>query len=124
MEKVRGIGGIFMKGNNPEGLSQWYADHLGIPLDEWGGSSLPWRHADGTEEMTIWSVFKQDTEYLKPSDHDFMINYIVDDLDAMLAQLREKGATVVGEAEESEFGRFGWVMDPEGHKIELWQPPR
>jgi predicted enzyme related to lactoylglutathione lyase len=118
MQKVRGIGGIFFKAKDPKALSAWYRDKLGVPLDEWGGAQFV---ADSG--VTVWNAFKADTDYFAPSQASFMVNFRVDDLDAMLAQLREAGVEVMPDVQDSEFGKFGWVLDPEGNKIELWQPP-
>ncbi len=126
MERVRGIGGIFFKCADPDVVRAWYRDHLGIPVESWGGVSFVW-DADAlpgkTPGSTVWSPFAADTKYFAPSTHDYMVNFRVADLDAMLAQLRELGDTVDDKIEESEFGRFGWVMDPEGRRVELWEPP-
>lgn len=121
MKRVHGIGGIFFKSGDAPGLRAWYAEHLGIPLEAWGGALFPWAPGDG---MTVWSVFERESTYFDPSSQTFMVNYIVDDLDGMLAQLREKGVQVVDHIEDSEYGRFGWAFDPEGNKFELWQPPK
>ncbi len=124
MQRVRGIGGIFFKARDPKALSQWYQANLGIEVSEWGGAVFKWSEhdANGTAQ-TVWNPFKADTTYFAPGTASFMINYRVDDLDAMLAQLRAAGAQVDEKVEESEFGKFGWVVDPEGNKVELWQPP-
>lgn len=124
MERVKGIGGIFFKAGDKAAMLDWYRDHLGIE-HEHGCSVFHWRRADDPEhkDATVWSPFAKDTKYFAPSDAPFMINYIVDDLDAMLAQLRAAGVTVDDKIEESEFGRFGWAMDPDGNRFELWQPP-
>ena len=127
MEKVTGIGGIFVKANNPEELQKWYQANLGIPVDEGGYSIFSWRDADHPEKTgeTVWSLMPQETPYLEPSRASWMINYRVEDLDLMLAQLRAANVTVVevGEVVE-EYGRFAWIIDPEGNKIELWEPPK
>lgn len=125
MKRVTGIGGIFFKAKDPQALGEWYRDHLGIDVQAWGGAAFRW--ADGAPAgagSTIWSPFKDDTAYFAPSTAPFMVNYRVDDLHALLAQLRAEGATVDDKVEESEYGKFGWVMDPEGNKLELWQPPQ
>lgn len=131
MQKVSGIGGVFFKSKDPRTLQKWYAEHLGVE-PEWGadsdggsGRSFRWKsadppHAPGT---TVWSLFPRDTKYFTPGNAGFMINYRVDDLDEMLAQLRSAGVEVDEKIEESEFGRFGWAVDPEGNRIELWEPP-
>ena len=123
MKRVTGIGGIFFKARDPAGLSAWYRDHLGLGVTEWGGAIFEWGGADSERGMTIWSPFQQDTTYLEPGTASFMINFRVDDLDALLQALREEGCNVMEKTDESEQGRFGWVIDPEGNKVELWEPP-
>jgi predicted enzyme related to lactoylglutathione lyase len=125
MEKVTGIGGVFFKAKDPKGLGEWYARHLGIDVQDWGGAAFNWGEgsADAPSGSTAWSPFAADTKYFEPSTAPFMLNYRVRDLDAMLAQLREAGVQVDEKVDESEFGRFGWAMDPEGNRFELWQPP-
>jgi len=125
MEKVTGIGGIFFKAKEPKVLGQWYKANLGIDVQEWGGAAFRWRDADDPERpgSTAWSLFAMDTKYLDPSTAPFMVNYRVSDLDAMLAQLRAAGVQVDEKVEESEYGKFGWAMDPDGNRFELWQPP-
>jgi predicted enzyme related to lactoylglutathione lyase len=125
MEKVTGIGGVFFKSRDPKKIGAWYQEHLGIQIEDWGGSAFRWReHADHEREAsTVWSPFADDTEYFQPSEREFMVNYRVRNLDAMLAQLREAGVEVDDRIEESEFGRFGWCQDPDGTRIELWEPP-
>lgn len=124
MKRVTGIGGVFFKAKDPKALGEWYRTHLGLQVEEWGGVAFRWaddgRIAQGT---TIWSPFKEDTTYFAPSAASFMVNYRVDDLHALLAKLREEGCAVDDKVDESEYGKFGWVMDPEGNKLELWQPP-
>jgi len=111
MEKITGIGGVFFKAQDAEALRRWYGEHLGIDVDpNWGGAQF----AD-----TVWCIFKASSNYF---DKPCMINYRVSNLDAMLAQLRAAGVEVVDKIDESEFGRFGWAVDPEGNRIELWQP--
>jgi len=126
MNKVTGIGGVFFKARDPKSLGAWYETRLGVKLEEWGGAQFHWRRHDAPERaaLTVWNLFKQDSTYFDPSGKPFMVNYIVDDLDAMRAQLRAAGVTVDDKVEESEFGRFGWAMDPEGNRFELWEPPR
>ena len=124
MERVKGIGGVFFKSRDPESLLGWYREHLGIEHAH-GCAVFPWRRAEDPQRKgsTVWSPFSKDTEYFAPSEASFMINYRVDDLDAMLAQLRAAGVTVDDRIEESEFGPFGWAMDPDGNRLELWEPP-
>lgn len=123
MKRVTGIGGVFFKARDAESLRAWYARHLGIEIQEWGGTSFRWADDGHPEGATVWSIFPQSTKYLDPSPAPFMINYRVADLDALLALLRSEGCQVDDKVEVSEFGRFGWVMDPEGNRVELWQPP-
>ncbi len=121
MAKVIGLGGIFFKASDPEALAAWYREHLGIDIGEWGGAMFA--EDEDRPGSTLWSPFKDDTAYFAPSSKAYMVNFRVDDLDALLAQLREAGQPVDERVEESEFGKFGWVMDPEGTRVELWQPP-
>lgn len=122
MAKALGVGGVFFKARDPKSLGTWYRKWLGIPVDEsWGGATLKPSEMPA-KSYTVWSPFKADTTYFEPSGQDFMINLVVDDLDGALAQVKEGGAEVVGGIEESEFGRFGWFLDPERNKVELWQP--
>ena len=123
MKRVTGIGGIFFKSADPKALSAWYRDHLGLDVTDWGGVLFPWGGTDSPVGMTLWSPFAQDTTYMAPSTATFMVNFRVADLDAMLAQLRARGADVAEETQDlAGVGRFGWVTDPEGNRIELWQP--
>jgi predicted enzyme related to lactoylglutathione lyase len=119
-ERVTGIGGVFFRASDPDTLRAWYAEHLGIEIDpSYGGASFPWSEGGST----VWCPFSEDATYFGPPDQRWMVNYRVCDLDAMLGQLRAAGADVAEEVEESEFGRFGWAYDPEGHRFELWEPP-
>ncbi len=124
MRRVTGIGGIFFKAKDPKALGEWYKTHLGIKVEEWGGVAFRWAddNTAGTG-TTVWSPFKADTTYFEPGTANFMINYRVADLHALLACLREEGCAVDDKVDESEYGKFGWVLDPEGNRIELWQPP-
>jgi len=124
MKRVTGIGGIFFKAKDPDQLRQWYREHLGIESESWGGFSFQWRDDPRSNDgHTVWSIFAHDTKYFDPSSAPFMINFRVEDLDWLLAQLRTEGVDVDPRVEESEFGKFGWVMDPEGNRVELWEPP-
>ncbi len=125
MKRVTGIGGVFFKSKDPKALGAWYKNHLGIDVEEWGGTAFRWKGTDNPEGIgtTVWSPFSADTNYFSPSAATFMINYRVEDLHALLAVLRDEGVEVEAKVEESEFGKFGWVLDPEGNKIELWEPP-
>jgi predicted enzyme related to lactoylglutathione lyase len=125
MKRVTGIGGVFFKANDAGKLRNWYRTHLGIEVAEWGGCQFSWRDSEnpaGTGH-TVWSISEQSSNYFAPSTAPFMINYRVADLHALLAALRREGCRVEDKVEESEFGKFGWVIDPEGNKVELWQPP-
>ncbi|MBL8731443.1 MAG: VOC family protein [Planctomycetes bacterium] len=124
MAKVTGIGGVFFKSRTDHSaLAAWYEKHLGMRLESWGGSILRWPDDHGTDRgLTVWSVAEKDTQWFHPSESNFMINYRVDDLDALLAQLRADGVTIVGGPESHENGKFAWIMDPDGNKLELWQP--
>ncbi|MBK9654123.1 MAG: VOC family protein [Rhodanobacteraceae bacterium] len=126
MKRVTGIGGIFIKAQDTERMADWYRRHLGIDIQAWGGTAFRWNDPDRVEPdggVTVWSLFKADTSYFAPSTAPFMVNYRVDDLHALLAALRAEGCEVDAKVDESEYGKFGWVMDPEGNRIELWQPP-
>jgi predicted enzyme related to lactoylglutathione lyase len=121
MRRVTGIGGVFFKSRDPQVLREWYRKHLGIDVQSWGGASFTSR--PDAEETTVWSVSPETSDYFAPSKASFMINYRVENLRALIATLREEGCTVDEKIDEGEFGTFGWVMDPEGNRIELWQPP-
>lgn len=123
MKRVTGVGGIFFKSADPKALGAWYRAHLGLDVADWGGAVFQWGGADSDPGTTLWSPFEQGTDYMAPSTASFMINFRVADLDALLAALRSEGCNVVDRTEASEFGKFGWVIDPEGNKVELWEPP-
>jgi predicted enzyme related to lactoylglutathione lyase len=125
MKRVTGIGGVFFKSKDPRALGEWYRTHLGLKVEEWGGVAFRWATPDNPTGTgtTIWNPFKDDTSYFAPSTADFMINFRVQDLHALLAALRAEGCEVDAKVDESEYGKFGWVQDPEGNRIELWQPP-
>ena len=120
MAKVLGIGGVFFRSKDPEKLGEWYARWLGVPVEHpWGASFKP-TDLPGAA-FGVWAPFKKDTDYFAP-DKAFMFNLVVDDLDGALAQVREGGAEVADGIEDMEYGRFGWFVDPEGNKVELWEP--
>lgn len=125
MRRVTGIGGIFFKSQDPKALGAWYQRHLGIDVAEWGGAIFEWRQPTNPDGVgsTNWCLFSADTSYFAPSEAAFMINYRVEDLDALVALLRAEGVRVADTVEESEYGKFAWAFDPEGNKFELWQPP-
>ena len=127
MKHVLGIGGIFFKADDPDKLGAWYREHLGLDVEEYGGVTFregakPDEGLPARQAYTVWSPFSPDTDYFAPSTKPFMINFRVADLDALLAKLRAEGVTVDERTEKSEFGYFGWAMDPEGNRIELWEP--
>ncbi len=121
--KVTGIGGIFFRSKNPQEIKEWYGNNLGLAIDE-HGSPLEFRNANKPEEINylMWSPFEEGTEYFKPSEKEFMINYRVQNIEGLVRILRENGVTIVDEIEEFEYGKFVHIMDPEGTKIELWEP--
>ena len=124
MRKVTGLGGVFFKAKDPKVLSEWYRDHLGLPISEYGGADFDWLETQThAQRKTVWSTFPADTDYFKESSAPFMINYIVEDLDALLDALSKEGVRVDSQRDDSEFGRFAWIWDPEGNRIELWEPP-
>ena len=124
MGRVTGLGGVFFKAADPKRLFAWYEQHLGLK-GEPGGVLFKWRdEKEDAPGMTVWALFKKDSTYFDPSASPFMLNYRVDDLDAILERLRAEGVQVDEKREDSEYGRFGWVMDPEGNRIELWEPPK
>jgi len=121
--KVTGLGGFFITSENPDKTKKWFEENLGLPCDAYG-HLFKWRHVDAPEKIgqTQFSVFEKDSDYLRPGTRDFMINFRVDNLRAIIEEFKRKGLQVVGEIEEYEYGKFGWVMDPDGNKIELWEP--
>lgn len=125
MRRVTGIGGIFFQAKDPVGLREWYRKHLGVDVQAWGGAAFVWSDAAGNaiKGTTIWSIGPADGEQFAPSSAPFIINYRVDDLAALVQALRAEGCHVFDKSEDSEYGKFAWVIDPEGHKVELWQPP-
>ncbi len=124
MAKVTGIGGVFFKSKGDRAaLAAWYQKHLGMSLEDFGGAILKWPDDQAEDKgLTVWSLADNDTEWFAPSDSSFMINYRVDDLDEMLAQLREGGVEVHKGPESHENGKFAWILDPDGNKVELWEP--
>ena len=125
MKRVTGIGGIFFKATDPVALRAWYKRHLGIDVQDWGGAAFRWTDASGdpVAGTTIWSVGEASGEYFASGAASFMINYRVADLHGLVAALRSEGCKVLEKIEESEYGKFAWVIDPEGNKVELWEPP-
>jgi predicted enzyme related to lactoylglutathione lyase len=124
MAKVTGIGGVFLKcKGDSDALAAWYQAHLGLPLETWGGAILRWPNDPADDGgLTVWSLARHDSQWFAPSESAFMINYRVDDMDALLAQLHAAGIEPVKGPESHENGKFAWIMDPDGNKVELWQP--
>lgn len=124
MEKrVTGIGGIFFKTKDLDKVKEWYKEHLGLNTDQYG-CSFWWKDEKGEEEdcLTQWSPFKEDTDYFEPSTKEFMMNFRVDNLDELLETLKQEGVQVIDNTESYDYGKFGWIVDLEGNKIELWEP--
>jgi lactoylglutathione lyase len=123
MKKVTGLGGIFFKCDDPKKMKDWYASNLGI-IDEGYGANFEWRYDDDPEKKgsTVWSPFPANTKYFAPSDKDFMINYRVENLTELVEELKKNGVTIVDELQDSEYGKFIHILDPEGNKVELWEP--
>jgi predicted enzyme related to lactoylglutathione lyase len=122
MEQVTGIGGVFFKARDPAHMAAWYREHLGIPTED-GHVDFAWREKDNPDKIgrTVWSIFPADTDYFGPSSASLMINYRVANLERMLEQLR-RGGIAVEKVEDYDYGRFAWITDPEGNRIELWEP--
>ena len=125
MRRVTGIGGIFFSANDPAALQAWYRQHLGIDVQPWGGAAFDWADEAGnpTKGTTAWSIGPANGKHFAPSKSAFMVNYRVENLAALLQSLRDEGCDVLEKTDDSEYGKFGWVMDPEGNKVELWEPP-
>jgi len=123
MARITGIGGVFFKANDPKALGAWYQKHLGLSFEEWGGAILKWPEDTGEDKgLTVWSLAKSDSQWFAPSASSFMINYRVDDMDGLIAQLQAGGVAIHQGPEKAENGKFAWVIDPEGNKVELWEP--
>lgn len=124
MKRVTGLGGLFFRSRDPKAALDWYRKYLGIDSADWGGFAFQWRAKEQPEEVgyTVWSVFPADTEHFGPSRESFMMNFRVDDLSALIAALKTDGIEILGDIEQHENGKFAWILDPEGRKIELWEP--
>jgi predicted enzyme related to lactoylglutathione lyase len=122
MDHVTGIGGVFFKTKDKKALLDWYQEHLGIETDKYGSKSFIWREESGEKAFSVWGPFEQESEYFDPSEQPFMVNFRVRDLDDLLSHLKSKGVEQFGKIDEYPFGRFAWILDPEGVKIELWEP--
>ncbi|ESU23712.1 glyoxalase [Flavobacterium enshiense DK69] len=121
IKRVTGLGGFFFKCDDPNATKDWYKNHLGIPVDQYGWTFW-WKDGEGKDCSTQWSPFPTETKYFEPSKKQFMMNFRVDNLEELLRVLKEEGVTVVGDMETYDYGKFGWILDPEGNKIELWEP--
>lgn len=126
MKRVTGLGGLFFKANDPKAMYAWYEKHLGIQGVPGAGAMFNWRDAEDPQKtgMTVWSIFPQNTKYFDPSTAPFMMNFCVEDLTELLKLLREEGVAIDPKVEEHEYGKFAWITDPEGNRIELWELPK
>ncbi|SFU68799.1 hypothetical protein SAMN05216480_11371 [Pustulibacterium marinum] len=120
-KRVTGLGGFFFKSEDPDAAKEWYQNHLGLNTDQYG-CTFWWKDEDGKDASTQWSPMNADTKYFEPSQKQFMMNFRVENLEELLATLKEEGVTIVGEMESYSYGKFGWILDPEGNKLELWEP--
>ncbi len=120
---VTGVGGVFVKSKDPKALAHWYREVLGLEVASWGGAALPF-DAPGHPPKVSWTAFADSSDYLSPSTREFMINFAVDDMDAIIARVTAKGVPILKRDDTDAFGRFAWIQDPDGTKIELWQPKR
>lgn len=126
MKRVIGLGGIFFKAKDKKATIEWYKKHLGLNINEnYGGTEFHWRDAEKPDQdgYSVWSVMPDTTKYFDPSESKFMMNFIVDDLEKLFPVLKEEGVTLVGDLVVGEYGKFAWALDPDGNKIELWEPP-
>jgi catechol 2,3-dioxygenase-like lactoylglutathione lyase family enzyme len=121
MGRITGIGGVFFKSKNPTALAAWYRDVMGLKIEDWGGAAIPLDSPDHPP-VIVWSAFDSATEYMAPSTREFMVNFAVDDLGAFIAQLESKGVKILKRTDDDPSGRFAWLLDPDGTKIELWEP--
>src|SRR5438045_2543086 len=121
--RITGVGGVFFKAKDPKALAAWYRDVLGLPLEPWGGAKLRYDAPKHPPALSL-NAFPASTSYFAPSSGDFMINYAVDEMDAVLARLVAKGVAILKRVDDDANGRFAWILDPEGNKIELWEPKR
>lgn len=123
MQKVTGIGGVFFKAKDPKSLMSWYLEHLGLDFGEYGACTFRWINENPSQPgTTVFSLFPETSSHFNPSDKPFMINLRVKDLEALLEELKAKGVTIAGDIQVYEYGKFGWIVDPENNKIELWEP--
>tara|TARA_R110001583_G_scaffold15295_7_gene63093 strand:- start:1483 stop:1872 length:390 start_codon:yes stop_codon:yes gene_type:complete len=120
-KRVTGLGGFFFKTKDPDKIKGWYKNRLGLNTDQYG-CTFWWKDQKGNDCSTQWSPMNEDTPYFEPSQKQFMMNFRVENLVELLKELKKEGVTIVGEIEEYEYGKFGWILDPEGNKLELWEP--
>ena len=120
-KRVTGLGGIFFKTKDSKATKAWYGKHLGLPVDDYG-CTFWWKDEEGNKASTQWSPFKADTTYFEPSKQPFMVNFRVENLNNLITVLKSKGVTIVGEIQKFDYSKFAWILDPEGNKIELWEP--
>ena len=124
MKRVTGIGGIFFKSQDPDKLYNWYETHLGIKRQPYVGHIFEWKEQEtGAEGQTVWAIFPPTSKNFEPSKAGFMLNYRVEDMDALVAVLKQEGVSI-DRREDGEYGKFAWIMDPDGNRIELWEPPK
>ena len=121
MARITGVGGIFFKCDNPKAVSDWYREVLGVAVEDWGGALF---RPSPNAPTQVWAPFAADTTHFAPSASSFMVNFVVDDLDGMVARLKEKGVEIIGREDGDPNGRFAWVIDPAGTKLELWEPKK
>ncbi|WP_047418524.1 VOC family protein [Cellulophaga sp. Hel_I_12] len=119
--RVTGLGGFFFKTKDPDAIKTWYKNHLGLNTDQYG-CTFWWKNKEGEDCSTQWSPMKNDTSYFEPSTSSFMMNFRVENLEQLLKTLKEEGVTVIGEIETHDYGKFAWILDPDGNKLELWEP--
>jgi predicted enzyme related to lactoylglutathione lyase len=126
VKRVTGIGGVFFRSKNPPTMNAWYKEHLGLPVGDDGSTTFRWREADEPHRpgVTAWAAFEAGTEYFGKPTQQWMVNYRVDDLDALLEELQHAGVEIVPHREEYVYGKFAWIVDPDGNRVELWEPPR
>ena len=123
MPRATGIGGVFLRAKDPDALARWYAAHLGLAVGPDNYVSLRWSDDPDPEASTVWATFEEATPYFGPTQQAVMINFRVDDLDALLAALQTDGVEIVPKREDHSYGKFAWIVDPEGNRVELWEPP-
>jgi len=127
MKRVTGLGGLFFKANDPKAMYEWYEKHLGVQSERGGsGAMFHWRDAADPDKtgVTVWAIFPRDTQYFAPSSAPFMMNFRVENLDALLQVLKEEGVAIDPKVEEYDYGKFAWITDPEGNRVEMWEPPQ